>query len=127
MTGMGGGDSGYDDPPTLATPPPPGPWSRPYQRRRNQILHDHRLKALRPDRHPQGQCGRERARDEHPPRVASLIALPVVPGQKQRDKQRRRILPTVQDAVGKDAAELTREPLAEPSVVAYRAYQLSHD
>ena len=107
--------------------PPLGHEPRPHQQRGDPVLHDHRLEPTGPHRHPQGQRGRERARNEQPLRVVPLIAASIVSSEEERDEQRRRILPAVHDGVRQDAADLGRETIAQPGVVAYRAYHFAHD
>ena len=98
----------------------------PHEHRRDGKLHDHRLEPARPQRHPQGKRRRQRACDEQPLRIAPLVATSVVARQEQRHKQRRSVLPTVQDAGWQQVANPRGEPIAQPGVLAHRAHQLAH-
>ena len=98
----------------------------PYERRGDRVLHDHRLEPAGPNFHPQGKRRRQRTRDEQPLRIAPPIAASVAPREQQPEKESRGVLPTVQDARRKHVADLGRQAIAQPRVLAHRTHQLPH-
>jgi hypothetical protein len=90
----------------------------PYDHDSEHVLGGHELHAAGPDRHPQRQSGRQRARNEEPARVAPPVTRAVVPGHEQPGDERRGELPAVQNPGGHHVPHDFSDPCPQDGQVA---------